>query len=206
MEVYAAGLRAHCHAPLDVACPQVALKVSRTKPRGDPSRARKMLRLQRELSIWQKFKHPSVISLLAVVEVESGQEGVAGAVAVACELVPGGELFDMIDEVNALPEADIKLVMAQITSGIAHLHLQHNVAHRDIKSANVLCSHSRITEPGCIKLADFGFACARPPTVEHEDQPSPPSTLLTVPKHARFLSLSLSRTRTPSAHDAATVI
>ena len=34
----------------------------------------------------------------------------------------------------------------------------HRVAHRDIKSANILCLHERPTDCGAIKLADFGFA------------------------------------------------
>ena len=72
-------------------------------------------------------------------------------------------------QVNALSEGDCKLVMAQVTSAMAHLHVKLKVAHRDLKSANILCCHPRTTEPGCIKLADFGFAYARhmSPTSSH---------------------------------------
>lgn len=48
----------------------------------------------------------------------------------------------------------------QIAAGMAHLHLNHKVAHRDLKSSNILCSTKELTDPGCIKINDFGFACA----------------------------------------------
>ena len=76
---------------------------------------------------------------------------------VACELA-AEELFDRLFTIERFPEADCKLVGAQIVAGLSHLHLTHLVAHRDIKSANILCKHDRPTELGCIKLADFGFA------------------------------------------------
>lgn len=79
------------------------------------------------------------------------------AVCVICELA-AEELFDRLAAVSAFSEHDCKLVGAQIASAVSYLHLHHKVAHRDIKSANILCTHENTTESGCIKLADLGFA------------------------------------------------
>ena len=79
------------------------------------------------------------------------------AICIICELA-AEELFDRLDAVTAFSERDCKLVSAQIASAVSYLHLHHKVAHRDIKSANILCAHQNTTESGCIKLADLGFA------------------------------------------------
>ena len=47
----------------------------------------------------------------------------------------------------------VRLHLAQIIAALEYLHTELRVAHRDIKSDNVLCSES-----GYIKLADFGTA------------------------------------------------
>ena len=52
------------------------------------------------------------------------------------------------------------MVTVQLASALAHLHLHHQVAHCDLKPANILCKHKDVTELGCVKLADFGF-CQR---------------------------------------------
>ena len=127
----------------------VAVKVLQ-KSRLLSMEARKLSKLRNELSIWQNLSHPSIIHLYRVVEVQE-------ACCLVCELAKM-ELFDALQQVEALSEHECKLVMAQITSGLSYLHLRHHVVHRDIKSANILCMHERLTEAGCIKLADLGFA------------------------------------------------
>ena len=91
-----------------------------------------------------------LLELLQVVEHDE-------VVVVACELA-AHELFDRIGAVENFSEHEGKLVVAQIAAGLAHLHLAHNVAHRDLKTANILCLHDNTTAAGCVKLADFGFA------------------------------------------------
>lgn len=139
----------------------VAIKVLQ-KSRLLARKARKMNRLRNEISIWQSLKHPSVIEFYSVVEIEE-------ACCIVCELAKM-ELFDALTEMNEMNEYDCKLVLAQIFAGLSHLH-QLSIAHRDLKSANILCMHDRLTEAGCVKLADLGFATriSDPQAVELED-------------------------------------
>ena len=60
--------------------------------------SRKMLRLRRELTLWQRMSHPSVIGLIQVMELQ-------GVVVIACELA-GEELFDRLQEVSAFKRRD----------------------------------------------------------------------------------------------------
>lgn len=126
----------------------VAMKVM---PKGKlhERNGRKLSRLKTELELWQQMRHPSVLQLLHVLETDD-------SVFVMCELA-SEELFDRMGAIGNLMESDCKLVVAQVASAVAHLHITHSVAHRDIKSANILCAHDQPTAPGCIKLADFGF-------------------------------------------------
>jgi serine/threonine protein kinase len=52
------------------------------------------------------------------------------------------------------------MVTVQLASALTHLHLHHQVAHCDLKPANILCKSKDVHELGCVKLADFGF-CQR---------------------------------------------
>ena len=111
---------------------------------------RKLGKLLLELSIWQKIKHPSVLKLLGVFHEDA-------VITVECELCNGGELFDQLESGGLMAESDVRDVCFQIASGLGHLHIDHHVAHRDIKSANILCRNGHLMEKGCVKLADFGF-------------------------------------------------
>jgi len=107
--------------------------------------------LLQEVTIWEAFAHPGVLKLVEVIDTET-------ALHLITEMMCGGELFDQLEHVQAFTEKGVQLVAVQIASGLAHLHLKHQVAHCDIKPANILCCDSRITMPGCVKLADFGSA------------------------------------------------
>ena len=100
-------------------------------------------------------------------------------VCLECELMAGGELLDRIGEANMRSEEEIRVICSQIAAGLAcerrrrrtqrwfwpahadaqptgcvvaaDLHLEHKVAHRDIKSPNILCEHERLSEKGCVK-------------------------------------------------------
>ena len=128
---------------------EVAIKLLQKK-RLMANNGRRMHKLRGELALWQKLHHPNLLELLQVVELPDN-------VCVSCELA-SEELFDRLAMIEHFDEVDCKLVGAQLAAGLAHLHLVQKVAHRDIKTANILCLHERPTEYGCIKIADFGYA------------------------------------------------
>ena len=66
------------------------------------------------------------------------------------EYVPGGSIRSLLDRFGRLDETVIRVYTRQILLGLEYLHM-NNIAHRDIKGANVL-----VTNDGTIKLADFG--------------------------------------------------
>ncbi|XP_049520906.1 citron Rho-interacting kinase-like [Dermacentor silvarum] len=76
-----------------------------------------------------------------------------GHLYLVMELLPGGDLFNLIDRSGGLlPEDEARFYLAELTLAIHALH-SLGYAHRDIKPDNVL-----IDRTGHIKLADFGSA------------------------------------------------
>ncbi|KOO31869.1 protein kinase domain containing protein [Chrysochromulina tobinii] len=110
-----------------------------------------------EVSVWTALcstYHPSILQLVEVVHVENV------SLHLVTELMSGGELAGALDHI-LMTEQNVRMINVQIAAAIAHLHLSHSMAHRDIKPQNVLCRwrHNPM-QAGCLSLADFGF-CAR---------------------------------------------
>jgi serine/threonine protein kinase len=110
-----------------------------------------------EVSVWTALcstYHPSILQLVEVVHVENV------SLHLVTELMSGGELAGALDHI-LMTEQNVRMIIVQIAAAIAHLHLSHSMAHRDIKPQNVLCRwrHNPM-QAGCLSLADFGF-CAR---------------------------------------------
>jgi mitogen-activated protein kinase-activated protein kinase 2 len=82
-------------------------------------------------------------------------------ILIVMELMEGGELFTLIDELNKknehFTEKEVALIMKQICLAVKHLH-SINIAHRDLKPENILLSNKIINNSLVIKLTDFGFA------------------------------------------------
>ena len=107
-----------------------------------------------EVEVWKRVSepaHPGILTLLDFVET-------ADALHLVTEVMAGGELFEQLEANDAFSEAACRQVGVQLVAAVAYLHLTHKTAHLDLKPANVLCRDAAITTPGCIKLADFGFA------------------------------------------------
>ena len=89
--------------------------------------------------------HPNVIHLYGVVYCKDYS-------LLVTELVKGGSLYDFLYIKKSIPSHDQRMNwMHDIAMGMLFLH-QHNIAHRDLKSANVLLGHRMA------KLCDFGTA------------------------------------------------
>ncbi len=100
---------------------------------------------QSEANVMAMLHHPCIVSLYGIT--------VDDRCGLVMEYCSGGTLSEFLkNAANAMDDA-IKIRMAcQITSGIAYLHA-HGVAHRDIKSGNVMLDADR----RC-KLIDFGLS------------------------------------------------
>jgi serine/threonine protein kinase len=65
-----------------------------------------------------------------------------------------GELFEVLEDDNCLPEAEVAAIARQLVAALHYLH-SHRVIHRDMKPQNILIGARRR-----VKLCDFGFARA----------------------------------------------
>lgn len=105
-----------------------------------------LLSFKREIEILQKVKHPNIMRMLNIFETDTD-------FCVVSELARG-DLFQIIDDNQTLPEDVLRNVAAQLVSALAYLH-KNRIIHRDMKPQNIL-----ITGKGALKLCDFGFARA----------------------------------------------
>ena len=105
-----------------------------------------LVSFRREIDLLQKVSHPNVMKMLSVFETDTD-------FCVVSELARG-DLFQVIDDNQTLPEPVLRNVAAQLVSSLAHLHDLH-IIHRDMKPQNIL-----IAENATLKICDFGFARA----------------------------------------------
>eukprot|EP00756_Hemistasia_phaeocysticola_P057639 Hpha_TRINITY_DN34248_c0_g1::TRINITY_DN34248_c0_g1_i1::g.34419::m.34419 len=104
------------------------------------------LKCRREYEFMQELVHPNIVQVHAF-EVSGGRA------MIVMELCESGTLLNLLRNFKqGLPLPALSHTLRQVLHGVRYLHL-HNVVHRDMKPANVLCSAS-----GLVKVADFGAA------------------------------------------------
>ncbi|RZB77480.1 serine/threonine-protein kinase PLK4, partial [Asbolus verrucosus] len=101
-------------------------------------------RVEQEVSIHYRLKHPSILELYTFFED-------ANYVYLVLELCYNGELRQYIKR-KALTESEVSSIMKQVVEGMKYLHT-HNILHRDISLSNLL-----LTKDMQVKIADFGLA------------------------------------------------
>ncbi len=130
---------------------EVAVKELRTYTDADgPELADLGLRMQREARAAARVRHPGVIAVHDVAEVD-------GRPLIVMELVDGPSLDDVLRERGTIGAREAAGIGAKVMDALAAAH-RAGVLHRDVKPGNILLDRS-----GRVVLTDFGIATMEDP-------------------------------------------
>ncbi|MFE3032713.1 protein kinase [Streptomyces canus] len=125
---------------------EVAVKELRTYTDADgPELADLRLRMQREARAAARVRHPGVVAVHDVAEVD-------GRPLIVMELVEGPSLDQVLRKQGTLDPREAAGIGAKVMDALAAAH-QAGVLHRDVKPGNILLDGS-----GRVLLTDFGIA------------------------------------------------
>jgi len=124
---------------------KVAVKIIDKKAASSPADDK---RLQTEVEILKKVKHPNMVCLKDMYDSPE-------KLYLIMELVTGGELFDKIVEKGQYSEKDASVIIKNLLSAVEYLHSQ-NIAHRDLKPENLLLKGGNNDTD--VMLSDFGLS------------------------------------------------
>ncbi|WP_405655775.1 serine/threonine-protein kinase [Streptomyces sp. RK9] len=130
---------------------EVAVKELRTyTDTGGPELADLRLRMQREARAAARVRHPGVVAVHDVAEVD-------GRPLIVMELVDGPSLDDVLRERGPLDPREAAAIGAKVMDALAAAH-RAGVLHRDVKPGNILLGTG-----GRVVLTDFGIATMEDP-------------------------------------------
>ncbi|MEV0172108.1 serine/threonine-protein kinase [Streptomyces sp. NPDC050803] len=130
---------------------EVAVKELRTYTDADgPELADLRIRMQREARAAARVRHPGVVAVHDVTEVD-------GRPLIVMELVDGPSLDDVLRERGTLDGREAAGIGAKVMDALAAAH-RAGVLHRDVKPGNILLDRS-----GRVVLTDFGIATMEDP-------------------------------------------
>ncbi|KAI9494190.1 kinase-like domain-containing protein [Zychaea mexicana] len=92
----------------------------------------RMSKVEREISVLRKVRHPYIVKLYDVIETER-------YIGIILQCASGGELFEYILAHRYLKEKDASRLFAQLISGVHYMHQKH-IVHRDLKLYKILRS------------------------------------------------------------------
>ena len=112
-----------------------------------PLNAQNVKLLTSEIYIMKESRHKNVVAYIDSFRVES-------QLWVAMEYMGGGCLTEILEQFDycQMSERHMAWVCKETLQGLKYIHSLHRI-HRDIKSDNMLISHT-----GDVKIADFGYA------------------------------------------------
>lgn len=122
-------------------------------------------RLRRELKLASRLKHPYIVEFRGAAWDDEMRQGTPRNVLLVSELMAGGNLRTALDatQEKGLALESFLQVALQIANGLVYLH-DEGLAHRDIKSANILLNEpliphtNRLPAGAKSKIADFGLS------------------------------------------------
>lgn len=119
--------------------------------------------VRNEFSIVKNLDHPNIMKQYNMYESED-------KFYIVTDIYKGGEMFDELEKIGRLTEADAASLMNQLLSCVNYCH-QQNIVHRDLKPENILLSEhtGRDVDWSDIKVIDFGLAQQLNP--EEDDGP-----------------------------------
>ncbi|WP_425473332.1 serine/threonine-protein kinase, partial [Streptomyces montanus] len=130
---------------------EVAVKELRTySDAGAPELADLGIRMQREARAAARIRHPGVVAVHDVAEVD-------GRPLIVMELVDGPSLDAVLGERGTLDPREAAGIGAKVMDALAAAH-RAGVLHRDVKPGNILLDRS-----GRVVLTDFGIATMEDP-------------------------------------------
>ncbi|MGW0190034.1 protein kinase domain-containing protein [Streptomyces sp. NPDC003362] len=125
---------------------EVAVKELRTyNDAAGPELAELRLRMQREARAAARVRHPGVVAVHDIAEVD-------GRPLIVMELVDGPSLDDVLRDRGTLEPREAAGIGAKVMDALAAAH-RAGVLHRDVKPGNILLDRS-----GRVVLTDFGIA------------------------------------------------
>ncbi|XP_063218501.1 serine/threonine-protein kinase Nek8-like [Bacillus rossius redtenbacheri] len=99
-----------------------------------------------EVQVLALLHHPNIIRYLGSFELD-------GVLMIEMEYADGGTLAERLAQAESrLGELEIVTMFGQIVAAIRYMH-DHNILHRDLKTANVF-----LTKDSTIKVGDFGIS------------------------------------------------
>ena len=105
------------------------------------------IRFENEAQAAASLNHPNIATIHAIEEADN-------QIFIVMEFINGPELKEKIEAGEITLESSVNII-EQIANGLNAAH-QKGIVHRDIKSSNIMLTHS-----GQVKIMDFGLAKVR---------------------------------------------
>jgi len=133
---------------------EVAVKIHQIDSRwSEAKRENYTKHVSREYQIHRDVRHPRIVSLFDVFEIDSN------SFATVLECCTGTDLDTLLKEKKTLPERDARAILLQILDGMRYLSSsssdgsRQGIIHYDLKPGNIL-----FDEFGDAKITDFGLS------------------------------------------------